>query len=91
MANLTEFLRDPETLTVAALVLVLVFVTALVFSALLGRQRRLLEQLQDISNSVFHLQESFVRTNLNLGLWRTDCKIWKLNMLKFRKIMNLVR
>ena len=66
MANLTEFIRNPETLTIAILVLILVFTTALVFSALLGRQRRSLEQLQDISNGLLHLQESFVRTNLNL-------------------------
>ena len=66
MANLTEFLHNPETLTIAALVFVLVFITALVFGALLGRQRRALEELQNISNSLSHLQESFVRTNLNL-------------------------
>ena len=66
MANLNELLQNPETLTVAALVLALVFTTALVFIALLGRQRRSLEQLQNISNSLSHLQESFVRTNLSL-------------------------
>ena len=66
MANLKELLQNPETLTVAALVLALVFTTALVFIALLGRQRRSLEQLQNISNSLSHLQESFVRTNLSL-------------------------
>ena len=66
MANLTEFLQSPETMTIAALAFVLVFITALVFGALLGRQRRSLQQLQDISNSLSHLQESFVRTNLNL-------------------------
>ena len=66
MANLTEFLHNPGTLTIAAVVFVLVFITALVLAALLGRQRRSLEQLQDISDSLSHLQESFVRTNLNL-------------------------
>jgi DNA anti-recombination protein RmuC len=66
MANLTEFLHNPGTLTIVAVVLVLVFITALVLAALLGRQRRSLEQLQDISDSLSHLQESFVRTNLNL-------------------------
>ena len=66
MANLTEFLNNPETLTITASVLVLLFITALVFGALLGRQRRSLEQLQKISSSLSHLQESFVRTNLNL-------------------------
>ena len=66
MANLTEFLHNPVTMTIAAGVFVLVFLTALVFGVLLARQRRSLEQLQDISNSLSHLQESFVRTNLNL-------------------------
>ena len=66
MANLTEFLHNPVGLTIAAVVLVLVSTTALVFGVLLWRQRRSLEQLQDISNSLSHLQESFVRTNLNL-------------------------
>ena len=51
---------------IAAAVLVLVILTAIVFSVFLGRQRRGLEQLQSISNSLLHLQDSFVRTNLNL-------------------------
>ena len=66
MANFTDFLQNPVTLTIAAVVLVLVFITALVFAVFLRRQRRSLEQLQDISDSLLHLQESFVRTNLNL-------------------------
>ena len=53
-------------MTIAAGVFLLVLLTALVFGVLLARQRRSLEQLQDISNSLSHLQESFVRTNLNL-------------------------
>ena len=51
---------------ISAAVLVLVILTAIVFSILLVRQRRGLEQLQSISNSLVHLQDSFVRTNLNL-------------------------
>ena len=66
VANLTEFLHKPGTLTIVAVVLVLVFIAALVLAALLGRQRRSLEQLQGISSSLSHLQESYVRTNLNL-------------------------
>ena len=66
MANFTDFLQNPVNLTISAVVLVLVFTTALVFAAFLRRQRRSLEQLRDISNSLSHLQESFVRTNLNL-------------------------
>jgi DNA anti-recombination protein RmuC len=66
MAYLTEFLYNPVTMTIAAGVFLLVLLTALVFGVLLARQRRSLEQLQDISDSLSHLQESFVRTNLNL-------------------------
>ena len=66
IANLTEFLQNPVGLTIAAVALVLVFITALVFGALLSRQRRSLELLQDISNSLSHLQESYIRTNLSL-------------------------
>lgn len=66
MAYLTEFLHNPVTMTIAAGVFLLVLLTALVFGVLLARQRRSLEQLQDISDSLSHLQESFVRTNLNL-------------------------
>ena len=51
---------------IAAVILVLVILTAIVFSILLGRQRRGLEKLRDISGSLSHLQDSFVRTNLNL-------------------------
>jgi len=51
---------------IAAAVLVLLILTTIVFSTVLGRQRRSLEQLQDISDSLSHLQDSFVRTNLNL-------------------------
>ena len=66
MANLAEVLHNQDSLTIAALVLALVFITVLVFGALLGRQRRSLLQLQDISRSLSHLQESYVRTNLTL-------------------------
>ena len=66
IVNLTEFLQNPVGLTIAAVVLVLVFITALVFGALLSRQRRSLENLRDISNSLSHLQESYIRTNLSL-------------------------
>ena len=40
--------------------------TAILSLVLLGRQRRFLEQLQNISDSLSHLQDSFVRTNLSL-------------------------
>ncbi len=66
IANLTEFLQNPVTQAIVAAALVFVLITAFVFAALLGRQRRSLEQLQDISVSLSHLQKGFVRTNLNL-------------------------
>ena len=66
MASLTEFLHNPVPMTIAAVVLVLVFTTALVFGVLLGRQRRSVEQLQNVSDSLSYLHESFVRTNLSL-------------------------
>ena len=66
IANLTEFLQNPVGLKIAAVVIVLVFTTALVFGVLLSRQRRSLENLRDISDSLSHLQESYIRTNLSL-------------------------
>ena len=64
--NFSDILQNPVTMPISAAVLVLVILTAIVFSIVLGRQRRSLEQLQDISDSLSHLQDSFVRTNLNL-------------------------
>ena len=66
MAILTEFLNNPLSLAIAAVVLALVSIIVLVFGALLGRQRRSLEQLQYISKSLSQLEESYVRTNLSL-------------------------
>ena len=51
---------------IAVAVMVLLILTAIVFGIMLGRQRRGLKQLHDISKSLSHLQDSFVRTNLNL-------------------------
>ena len=66
MLNFLEILQDPVFKTIVAVVLVLVILTAIVFSLLLVRQRRSLEQAQNISDSLLHLHNSFVRTNLNL-------------------------
>ena len=66
MLNFSDILQNPVAMPIVAAVLFLVILTAIVFSVLLGRQRRVLEQLQDISGSLLHLQDSFVRTNLNL-------------------------
>ncbi|MGB2241760.1 MAG: hypothetical protein ACPH3B_08045, partial [Candidatus Puniceispirillaceae bacterium] len=62
MLNFSDILQNPVTMPIAAAVLVLVILTAIVFSIVLGRQRRGLEQLRDISDSLSHLQDSFVRT-----------------------------
>ena len=53
-------------MTIAAFVIVIVILSATVLSVLLVRQRRCLEKVQNISDSLLHLQDSFVRTNLNL-------------------------
>ena len=53
-------------MTISTAVFVAVILTALVFSILLRRQRLCLENVQDISDALSHLQDSFVRTNLNL-------------------------
>ena len=66
MLNFLEIFKNPDTLTIVATVLVLVTLTAIVFILLLVRQRRCLEQLQNVSASLSHLKDSFVRTNLNL-------------------------
>ena len=89
MAKLTEFLHNPvpdnrRSGACSGLII------ALVFAALLGRQRRSLEQLQDISNNM-NLQESFVRTNLNLRSVANRLQNLNHSVLNFQKIMNLVR
>ena len=53
-------------MTITAAVLFLVLLTAIVLCVLLARQGRCLKQIQDISEALSHLQDSFVRTNLNL-------------------------
>jgi DNA anti-recombination protein RmuC len=66
MLNFSEFLQNPATMTITAAVLVMVLLTVIVFSVLLGRQGRCLKQVQEISEALSDLQDSFVRTNLNL-------------------------
>ena len=66
MLNISEFFENSVIMTISAAVFVLVILTALVFSVLLRRQRLCLENVQDISDALSHLQDSFVRTNLNL-------------------------
>ena len=53
-------------MTIGAFVLALVILSAIVLGVLLARQRRCLEQVHHISDSISHLQESYVRTNLCL-------------------------
>ena len=66
MLNYPEFLENSVNMTIAASVIVFVILSATVLSVLLVRQRRCLEKVQNISDSLSHLQDSFVRTNLNL-------------------------
>ena len=66
MLNFLEILQNPVFTTIVTVVIVLAILTAVVFIVLLVRQRRSLEQAQNISDRLSHLQDSFVRTNLNL-------------------------
>ena len=66
MLNYSEFLQNPVTMTIASFVIVTVILSATILGVLLVRQRRCLEKVQNISDSLSHLQDSFVRTNLNL-------------------------
>ena len=66
MLNISDILQNPVTMTIAASVMVTVLLVAIVFYVLLGRQRRCVEELQGISDRLSNLQDSFVRTNLNL-------------------------
>ena len=53
-------------MTAVVSVLVIVILLAMASGVLLSRQRRCLEKVQNIADSLLHLQDSFVRTNLNL-------------------------
>ena len=64
MLNFVDLIQNPTNLIAFAAILILL--TAIVFVTLLARQRRLLDQLRAMSDSMSHLHESFVRTNLNL-------------------------
>ena len=66
MLNYSELLQNPVTMAIASFVIAIVILSATVFGVLLVRQRRCLEKVQNISDSLSHLQDSFVRTNLNL-------------------------
>ena len=66
MLNYSEFLQNPVAVTIASFVIVTVILSVTVLGVLLVRQRRCLEKVQNISDSLSHLQDSFVRTNLNL-------------------------
>ena len=64
MLNFVDLIQNPTYLISVAAVLIVL--TAIVLATLLARQRRSLEQLRAMSDSLTHLHESFVRTNLNL-------------------------
>ena len=64
MLDLVDLIQNPTNLMSVAAILILL--TAIVLATLLVRQRRSLDQLRAMSDSLSHLHESFVRTNLNL-------------------------
>ena len=89
IAILTEFLQNPVNKTIAVVVLVLISITAIVFGVLLRRQRRSFGQLQNISESMSHLQESFIRTNLNLESVASRLQNLESQYVKFSEIYEL--
>jgi hypothetical protein len=64
MLDFVDLIQNPTNLISVAAMLILL--TAIVLATLLARQRRSLEKLRAMSDSLSHLHESFVRTNLNL-------------------------
>jgi hypothetical protein len=64
MLDLVDLIQNPTNLMSVAAILILL--TAIVLATLLVRQRRSLDQLRAMSDSLSHMHESFVRTNLNL-------------------------
>ena len=64
MLDFVDLIQNPTNLISVAAILILL--TAIVLLTLLVRQRRSLDQLRAMSDSLSHLHESFVRTNLNL-------------------------
>ena len=64
MLVFVDLIQNPTNLISVAAILILL--TAIVLAILLSRQSRSLDQLRAMSDSLSHLHESFVRTNLNL-------------------------
>ena len=64
MLDFVDLIQNPTNLIFVAAILI--FLTAIVLATLLARQSRSLDQLRAMSDSLSHLHESFVRTNLNL-------------------------
>ena len=64
MLDLVDLIQNPTNLMSVAAILILL--TAIVLATLLVRQRRSLDQLRAMSDSLSNMHESFVRTNLNL-------------------------
>ena len=64
MLDFVDLIQNPTNLMSVAVILILL--TAIVLATLLVRQRRSLDQLRAMSDSLSHLHESFVRTNLNI-------------------------
>ena len=64
MLNFVDLIQNPTNLISVAAVLIVL--ATIVFATLLVGQRRSIKQLRAMSDSLSHLHESFVRTNLNL-------------------------
>ena len=81
MLNFVDLVQNPTNLISVAAVLILL--TAIVLATLLTRQRRLLDQLRAMSDSLTHLHESYVRTNLNLESVASRLQILEAQSLEF--------
>ena len=64
MLNFVDLIQNPTNLISVAAVLIVL--ASIVLATLLAGQRRSLEQLRAMSESLSNLPESFIRTNLNL-------------------------
>ena len=81
MLNFVDLIQNPTNLISVAAVLIVL--AAIVFAKLLARQRRSLEQLRAMSDSLSHLHESFVRTNLNLESVASRLQILEVQYTEF--------
>ncbi len=89
MLNFVDLIQNPTNLISVAAILILL--TAIVLATLLARQRRSLDQLRAMSDSLSHLHESFVRTNLNLESVANRLQILEAQSSEFLDIYQYIK